>query len=81
MMNSRQELVNFIIQRLLQIERDKGVQSSVFGENTSLMNGSVDSLDLAALVVELQQATNRDPFRNGLVAFDSVGDLAGLYAS
>jgi acyl carrier protein len=80
-MNSRSELVAFIIQRLEQLAKDKGLPPPAMSENSSLLNGSIDSLDLAALVVELQQMTSRDPFKDGIVTFDSVDELAGLYAS
>ena len=80
-MNSHQELVAFIILRLQQLANDKGLPALEFSETSSLLNGSIDSLDLAALVVELQQKTNRDPFKQGLVAFDSVSELAELYAT
>jgi len=80
-MISRDELVPFIIQRVQQLAKDKGAQAPSMNENSSLVNGTIDSLDLAALVVELQEKTKRDPFEKGLVAFDSVGDLAELYAS
>ncbi len=71
----------FIVSRLQQLAKDKGLPPRPLHESSSLLNGSIDSLDLAALVVELQEKTNRDPFEHGLVAFDSVSELAGLYAA
>jgi len=80
-MNSRQELVAFIVVRLQQLAKDKGLPPLSLHEGSALLNGSIDSLDLAALVVELQEKTSRDPFENGIVPFESVSELAGLYAS
>jgi acyl carrier protein len=79
--DSRQELVAFIIQRLQRMAKDKGIAEPSFAESSSLLDGTIDSLDLAALVVELQEATRKDPFRSGLVEFNSVGQLADLYAA
>jgi acyl carrier protein len=80
-MNSREQLSVFIIERLQQVLKDRGIPQASFSENSSLLNGTIDSLDLAALVVELQQKTNKDPFKQGIISFESVGDLAALYAS
>jgi len=80
-MNSRPELVAFIVARVQQLARDKGLPPRSLNEASTLLNGGIDSLDLAALVVELQEKTNRDPFENGLVPFESVSELAELYAS
>jgi len=51
------------------------------GPETVLLGGDlpIDSLDLAALVVELQSATGKDPFSRGIVDFRTAGELAGLF--
>lgn len=50
--------------------------------DTAILEGSLplDSLDLAAIVVELESATGRDPFREGFINFRTVGDLVRLYS-
>ena len=40
----------------------------------------IDSLDLALLVRELEEAIGFDPFREGFREFRTVGELATLYA-
>lgn len=47
-----------------------------------LLDGTlgIDSLDLAVLVVGLEEATGKDPFANGIVHFQTAGELASLYA-
>lgn len=49
--------------------------------DTKLLGGGLplDSLDLAGLVVELENATGIDPFRKGFVNFRTAGELARLY--
>ena len=39
-----------------------------------------DSLDLATLVVKLQQQTGKDPFADGFVSFTTAGELADLFS-
>lgn len=62
---------------------DKGEPAPAIDENTALLGGSlpIDSLDLAVIVIQLRDATGRDPFENGFIDFRTVGDLARLYAS
>jgi acyl carrier protein len=42
--------------------------------------GAMDSLDLAVLVVELEERIGKDPFKDGFVNFRTAGELADLYA-
>lgn len=51
-------------------------------EDTVLLGDElpIDSLDLAVLVVEMEQLTGKDPFKHGLINFRTVGELARLYA-
>ena len=60
----------------------KGHASDNLQADTPLLGGAlpIDSLDLAALVVNLTEATGKDPFANGFVAFRTIGELARLYA-
>lgn len=41
----------------------------------------LDSLDLATLVVSLEEKTGRDPFRAGFVMFQTVGELTDLFSA
>lgn len=50
-------------------------QSRLLGDSLG-----IDSLDLAAIVVELEERTGRDPFAQGIVNFQTAGALADLYA-
>jgi acyl carrier protein len=57
------EILNLIRQRLQDAAAARGA-------------GPIDSLDLAAIVVELEKVTGRDSFRNGFINFCTVGQLA-----
>lgn len=41
----------------------------------------IDSLDLAAIVVQLSNITGADPFQDGFIDFHTVGELAQLYVA
>jgi acyl carrier protein len=51
--------------------------------DTLLLGASlgIDSLDLAAIVVQLSEETGKDPFEDGFIDFRTVGELACLYAA
>ena len=52
-------------------------------DDTLLLGGrlGIDSLDLAAIVVNLSEIAQNDPFANGFIEFRTVGELARLYAA
>ena len=60
---------------------DKGESIGQLDASTALLGGDLplDSLDLAGIVVELEQATGRDPFGGGFVEFQTVRELAELF--
>lgn len=73
------EHIKSIVQRMLE---DKGVKAAAIEPNTELLGGAIniDSLDLAMLVRELEDAVGHDPFAEGFIEFRTVGELAKLYA-
>jgi acyl carrier protein len=66
---------------LMQILRDKGAATGEINGDTLLLNGpfDIDSLDLATLVVSLEEKTGMTPFANGFVLFHTAGELAKLF--
>jgi acyl carrier protein len=60
---------------------ERGLPKSDVGEGTILLGDAngLDSVDLATLVFELQEATGEDPFEQGYVPFQTAGDLARLF--
>jgi len=71
--------IQTIVNRLLE---QKGQPSVTLTESSRFLGGGIpiDSLDLAVLVTELQTLTNKDPFAAGFRNFQTVGELAALYA-
>lgn len=68
------------IQRVL---HDKGAAPAEISESTLLLGSSlgIDSLDLATIVVQLSEATGKDPFEDGFVDFRTVGELVRIYSA
>ena len=71
--------IQSIINRLLE---QKGQPAVTLTESSRFLGGGIpiDSLDLAVLVTELQTVTNNDPFAAGFRNFQTVGELAAMYA-
>ena len=71
--------IQSIVNRLLE---QKGQPPVTLTEASRFLGGGIpiDSLDLAVLVTELQTLTNKDPFAAGFRNFQTVGELAAMYA-
>lgn len=71
--------IQSIVNRLLE---QKGQPPVTLTESSRFLGGGIpiDSLDLAVLVTELQTLTNNDPFAAGFRNFQTVGELATMYA-
>lgn len=72
------------IDRLVQDAlQQRGLPGQPVTADTLLLGAALglDSLDLAAIVVQLSEATGKDPFEDGFVDFRTVGELARLYAA
>ena len=73
---------SLIIEKTRAILADKGERTALeVDANTRFLGAELpfDSLDLATLIVTLEEETGLDPFRAGFRDFATVGDLAALY--
>ncbi len=72
---------DMIQQELTQVLIEKGAVAPVIEADTPLLNGplDIDSLDLATLVVTLEEKTGLTPFAQGFVLFHTAGELAKLF--
>jgi acyl carrier protein len=70
-----------IVEELGRIAADKGERLPPLTADSVFLGGElpIDSLDLATLLVVLEQRTGQDPFRAGFRHFTSLGELAALY--
>jgi len=73
--------LDLIRSEIIQILTDKGAPAGSVEADTPLLSGplDIDSLDLATLVVTLEEKTGRTPFANGFVLFHTAGELARLF--
>lgn len=80
---NREQILAAISQSVGQALTDKGLPGQDISAETVLLGSSlgVDSLDLATVVIQLTEATGRDPFEKGFVEFRTVGELADLFNS
>lgn len=71
--------ISKIVRRMLE---DKGEEVATIDANTELLGGAIriDSLDLAMLVLEMENVIGFDPFAEGFIEFRTAGELAKLYA-
>lgn len=76
------QICSSIRDRLAALLRERGQECPELSPDTRLLGAElpIDSLDLAVLVVELEQLTGRDPFHEGFVEFRTIGELSRLYA-
>ncbi|MDD4889478.1 MAG: phosphopantetheine-binding protein [Phycisphaerae bacterium] len=77
------DLRGVVIAMIRQVLSDHGrIVAAVLDEQGLFADGvGLDSLDLATLVVRLEQATGRDPFRSGECDRlpRTVGELVSIY--
>ena len=73
--------LDLIREELTQILTDKGAATGEITADTLLLNGplDIDSLDLATLVVILEEKTGLTPFADGFVLFHTAGELSALF--
>jgi acyl carrier protein len=76
-----QQILGKIEKLVSDIVTAKGAKVPKIESGTELLGGGVgmDSLDLAVLVRELEEATGHDPFADGFIEFRTAGELAKLY--
>jgi len=73
---------NIVLQPITRVCSDKGWPGVRLSLEDALGEGglALDSLDVATIVAELDQALDKDPFAEGTPRFRTVGDLIALYA-
>lgn len=72
--------VELIIGETQKILMNKGIPAAkVTPDMNFLRDLQMDSLELATLIVTLEELTHLDPFRSGFKSFHTVEQLAALY--
>lgn len=79
---TEQDIIQIITAEVTRLAAEKGEALAAVSTDSVFLDGELpmDSLDLATLVVHLENETGFDPFREGFRQFTTVGELAALYA-
>ena len=82
-MTDMQAMLDLIALETSRILAEKGEATAIVTADTLFLDGPLpfDSLDLATLIVALESATGKDPFRQGFRQFTTAGELAALYVA
>lgn len=78
----RQDILELIQTLIGDVAQMKGDPTPKVADSTVLLGGGlpIDSLDLAGIVLRLEEAVGYDPFKEGFIEFRTAGELATLYA-
>lgn len=78
---AKKDLLERIRSILKRIAAEKNLTVQPVTEETVLLGSAlgIDSLDLAAIVIELSEFTGKDPFQDGFIGFRTAGELSDLY--
>ncbi len=82
-MTDTHAMLDLIARETARILSEKGEAAAAVTADTAFLEGPLpfDSLDLATLIVALEELTGKDPFRQGFRQFNTAGELAALYAA
>jgi len=73
--------IELVQQTVLEVMVENGIDPVPLTPDTKILQDTpLDSMGLAVVVLKLQEQTGSDPFAEGFVMFESVADLAELYA-
>lgn len=81
-MTTREGLQAVVESETLEILKGKGLMTSdSLSNDWEFLNEGLDSLDLATLLIILEDKIGVDPFRQGFKSFSTIGELVELYRS
>jgi hypothetical protein len=70
-----------VVSTINEILAEGGLPTSDWAPETNILHDTpLDSMGLAIVVLRLEEKTGKDPFAAGFVHFQTVGELAALYA-
>lgn len=75
------EMVQLVIDSINEVFEEMGLEKVALNAQTNiLVETPLDSIGLAIVVVKMEEKTQKDPFATGFITFNSVDELAKLYA-
>lgn len=74
------DMTTIVIECINEVIKQNDLEESTLTPETSILaETSLDSLALAEVIVYLEAKTEKDPFSNGFINFQTVKELAHLY--
>lgn len=71
---------HLVVECMQEVMRQTGKKIIPISAKTDILKeSSLDSLDLALVVIMLEEKTGKDPFAQGFILFRTVEELAKLY--
>lgn len=71
---------DLVIQSITEILSERKHSQILLKPETRILSETpLDSLDLAIVVVKLEEKTGKDPFKEGFIPFSTIEELANLY--
>ncbi|CCB85726.1 MULTISPECIES: hypothetical protein [Parachlamydia] len=72
--------IELVIQTIQEVTQEQQKAFTPLKADTRILTDtSLDSLDLAIVVVKLEEKSGKDPFKNGFIPFSTIEELATLY--
>ena len=72
--------IDQVIEIINEVLIESGYQTAALNEGTRILQDTdLDSMGLAIVVVKLEELYGKDPFAEGFIEFQTVGELAKLY--
>jgi len=77
-----QEIRKLIHEQIGIILSSSGKPAPLLTDETEFLSGEldIDSLDLATLIVNLEEISGKQPFREGFLEFRSIGELTAIFS-
>jgi len=76
-----QQLLQVVSATVNEVIVENGGKATELAADTDLLSETaLDSIGLALVVVKLEEKTGKDPFKDGFVRFQTLGELVALYA-
>ena len=77
-----QDTTKIVIDTIKEVIEQNELQTVELKPDMDILTDSpLDSLDLAEVIMRLEEKTNMDPFASGFINFRTINELAELYKS
>lgn len=76
------DYVELVKTTILEVLTENGLEHVPMNPSTNILKDTpIDSMGLAIVVTKLEEKTKTDPFADGFILFQTIEELADLYAN